>query len=81
MSLPLVKALTGFNVEVETLDGRKLSVAVSDVVNPTYTKRVKGEGMPIIGGDGCGDLILDFNVVYPRSLDETQKEQIRSALG
>lgn len=80
MNLPLVKALTGFNVEIETLDGRKLSISVSDVVNPTYTKRVKGEGMPIAGTSGFGDLILEFNVVYPRSLSEEQKTLIIQAL-
>lgn len=81
MNTPLMHALTGFNVEIQTLNGRKISVAISDVVNPTYTKRVKGEGMPKVGGDGVGDLVLEFNVVYPRSLDEEQKSQIRQALG
>lgn len=81
MNLPLVQALTGFNVEVQTLDGRKISVAIADVVNPAYTKRVTGEGMPTVGGDRFGDLILEFNLVYPRSLDEDQKAQIRAALG
>lgn len=78
MNLPLVKALTGFTVEVQTLDDRKLSIAVSDVVHPTYTKRVKGEGMP--NGNGFGDLVLEFNVIYPRSLNEDQKALIRAAL-
>lgn len=82
INLPLVDALTGCIVNIETLDGRTLNVAVSDVVSPNYTKRVKGEGMPISSAkeQKNGDLILDFDVSFPRVLTETQKAQIRSAL-
>jgi len=45
--VPLVDALTGFKVDVPMLDSRTLRVNVQDVVKPSYTKIVRGEGMPL----------------------------------
>ena len=36
----------GKQVTVDTLDERTLTVDISDVVSPAYTKIVRGEGMP-----------------------------------
>lgn len=81
VTLPLVEALTGCIVNIQTLDGRTLNVAISDVVHPSYTKTVKGEGMPISKQPGQkGDLILDFHINFPRVLTEQQKAQIKNAM-
>ena len=79
--VPLADSLCGFTVRVPTLDGRTLEVLISDVVSPTYTKIVKGEGMPKAKEPGTrGDLILTFDVKYPRSLPASVKAQLRALL-
>jgi len=79
--VPLVDALTGFKVDVNTLDNRTLRVNVKDVVHPSYTKIVHGEGMPKPKTpDQRGDLILTFDVVYPSSLSEEQRKAIKASL-
>uniref|UniRef100_A0A7S1WB97 J domain-containing protein n=1 Tax=Alexandrium catenella TaxID=2925 RepID=A0A7S1WB97_ALECA len=79
--IPLVDALTGFKIDVPTLDNRILRVNVRDVVTPSYTKIVQGEGMPSSKTPGTkGDLIITFDVQYPRSIDESAKEQLKSLL-
>lgn len=79
--IPLVDALTGFKVDVPTLDGRVLRVNVRDVVNPNYAKIVKNEGMPHSKNpDVKGDLVITFDIKFPRSIDESAKETIRSAM-
>eukprot|EP00933_Yihiella_yeosuensis_P009959 TRINITY_DN11616_c2_g1_i2.p1 TRINITY_DN11616_c2_g1~~TRINITY_DN11616_c2_g1_i2.p1 ORF type:complete len:344 (-),score=79.77 TRINITY_DN11616_c2_g1_i2:132-1163(-) len=78
--IPLVDALTGFKVDIPTLDttGRILRVNVRDMVTPAYTKIVRGEGMPSSKAPGeKGDLIITFDIVYPRALSEEQKEQLK----
>jgi DnaJ-class molecular chaperone len=36
--IPLVDALTGFKLDVQTLDNRILRVNIKDTVHPKYTK-------------------------------------------
>ena len=81
--IPLVDALTGFKVDVKMLDAseRILRVNVRDMVSPNYTKVVKGEGMPSSKSPvDKGDLIITFDIVYPKALSEDQKEKLRTIL-
>ena len=79
--LPLADALCGCTLPVATLDGRTISVAVADVVAPGATKTVKGEGMPISRTPAVrGDLVVKFDVAFPRSLSDEKKRALRAAL-
>ncbi|XP_026995362.1 dnaJ homolog subfamily B member 13 isoform X6 [Tachysurus fulvidraco] len=80
-NISLEKALTGFSVDVETLDGRLLNIPVNEIVCPQYRKLVTGEGMPLSGNTTAhGDLILQFNTQFPRSLSTEKKLLIKQAL-
>lgn len=66
---------------VKTLDGRTLKVRVDEVVSPTTRKIIEGEGLPISKQPGKkGNLILDFHVVFPKTLTEEQKNLLQRAL-
>lgn len=74
VKLPLVKALVGCTLKIDTLDGRVLQVPMHEVVNPATVKRVPGEGMPNSKKPGTfGDLVLRFEVDFPTSLSANQK--------
>lgn len=78
--LPLVTALCGGSVTVDTLDGRRLSIPLPAPMTSRATKRVAGEGMPISKEPGRrGDLVVDFEVALPR-LDDAQKAQLSKIL-
>eukprot|EP00879_Flechtneria_rotunda_P027026 GHRR01028885.1.p1 GENE.GHRR01028885.1~~GHRR01028885.1.p1 ORF type:complete len:187 (+),score=70.72 GHRR01028885.1:939-1499(+) len=79
VQLPLLQALVGGAVSIQTLDGRVLSVPLEDIITPGLTIRVPGEGMPIPGG-GKGDLTLEFALVFPTHLTQQQKMLIKAAL-
>lgn len=79
--LSLADALAGTRLEIATLDGRKLSVPVTEVVAPGATKTLRGEGMPISKSPGSrGDLVIKFEVAFPAHLSEEKKRAIRSLL-
>lgn len=81
VKLPLADALAGTTLTIPTLDGRTLSVPVTEVVSPGSSKTIKGEGMPISKSPGSrGDLILKFDVTFPRRLTDDQKRQLRAIL-
>ncbi|NXJ08456.1 DJB13 protein, partial [Odontophorus gujanensis] len=79
--IPLGKALVGCTVAVRTLDGRLLNVPINDIVHPTYCKVVPGEGMPLLEDPRRrGDLLIHFNICFPKSLTPDKKVLLRSAL-
>ncbi|KAL0994262.1 hypothetical protein UPYG_G00119970 [Umbra pygmaea] len=80
--ISLEKALTGFAVDVETLDGRLLNIPVNDIVHPKYRKVVSGEGMPLSQDPTQrGDLIIHFETLFPQKLSADKKRLINKALG
>jgi len=80
--IPLVDALTGFKVELAHLEPDKvLRINVSDTVTPTYTKIVKGKGMPNSKDPSSkGDLILTFDIEYPKTISDDVKQQLKQLL-
>ena len=79
-NMTLEQALTGYTVDVQTLDGRHLHIGVNDVVKPGYVKIVPGEGMPESKTPNVsGDLVLTFQVHYPTYFTEQQKKLLKQA--
>ncbi|PVU90580.1 hypothetical protein BB559_000710 [Furculomyces boomerangus] len=80
--LSLEEALCGFKKTIKTIDGRSLTVEnVTNVVDPGQESRISNEGMPISKTPGKkGDLIITYNVKFPRSLTPNQKAKIKEAL-
>jgi len=80
-SIPLGKALIGCSIEVPTLDGRLLNIPINEIVNPLFKKTIPGEGMPFVKNpDERGDLIIEFDIVFPEHLTPEKKQLIRQAL-
>ncbi|PHZ11223.1 DnaJ-domain-containing protein [Rhizopus microsporus ATCC 52813] len=82
IQLTLVEALTGFQKKIKTLDDRTLSVNnTKSVVQPGQESRVAGEGMPNSKTGKKGDLIITYEVKFPTSLSDDQKQQLKQILG
>lgn len=79
--ITLAQALTDCTISVRTLDNRTLSIPCNEIIKPGYTKRVRGEGMPISKSPGAkGDLIIKFDIVFPDYLSESKKKQLADIL-
>lgn len=80
--LKLSEALGDYCVEVPTLDGRKLAISCNEVVSPSSEKVVKKEGMPISSHPGeRGDLLIKFDIGFPKHLTSLQKAALVKILG
>lgn len=75
-SITLKQALLGFTMEVETLDNRILKIGINKIVNPGYIHKIQNEGMPISKG-GKGNLLIEFDIIFPNRLTETQKKNVQ----
>lgn len=79
--ISLLEALTGYTINWTTLDGRNLQILVDTVVTPGDEVRVPGEGMPIPRESRKkGDLIIMFEIGFPRMLTLDQKKGLRRTL-
>ncbi|KAM5578224.1 hypothetical protein ABKV19_008501 [Rosa sericea] len=81
-NISLVEALTGYTVNLTTLDGRRLNIPVNNVIHPSYEEVVQGEGMPIQKEPTKrGKLRIKFNIKFPTRLTAEQKAGIKKLLG
>lgn len=77
----LIEALTGYTVQLTTLDGRNLTIPINNTISPTYEEAVKGEGMPIPKDPSRkGNLRIKFNIKFPSRLTSEQKSGIKRLL-
>lgn len=78
----LVEALAGTTVNLTTLDGRSLTIQVTDIVSPGYELVIAKEGMPIAKEPGKkGNLRIKFEVKFPARLTADQRAGIKRILG
>lgn len=79
--ISLSDALTDCSLQIPTLDNRTISVACPEVVSPFYEKTVVGEGMPNSKKPGTkGDLIVKFQILFPKYLNGFKRTKIRELL-
>jgi DnaJ family protein A protein 2 len=78
----LLQALTGYEFVLTHLDGRKVRLynKPGEVVKPGYFKTCKELGLPFFEQPyKYGNLYLDFEFIFPTSVNESQKEALIKA--
>jgi len=79
--ISLKAALTGFKLTLPQLDGREVSLPIRDIISPGSERRIPGEGMPLPKNPSQkGDLRVRFQVEFPHSLTEQQRQTIKNTL-
>ncbi|KAL7000468.1 hypothetical protein U1Q18_001619 [Sarracenia purpurea var. burkii] len=79
--IPLAEALTGHTINLTTLDGRKLTNPINNVIYPNYEEVVPREGMPIPKDPTTkGNLRIIFNPKFPTRLTVEQKAGLKKLL-
>jgi molecular chaperone DnaJ len=77
LHIPFTQAILGARLAYETLDGTE------DLVVPRGTQtgrvfRLRGRGVPSLGGRGRGDLLVHVVVDIPEHLTDDQEDLLRS---
>jgi len=73
------RAMLGTDIEVQTLDGKTLSMSVPAGTQPNQLMRIRNYGLYATNQTFRGNLIVLVNVVTPRNLTDSQKELILRA--
>ncbi|KAF4371602.1 hypothetical protein CsatB_000956 [Cannabis sativa] len=80
--ISLAEALTGYTVNLTTLDGRNLTIPINSVISPNYEEVVPKEGMPLPKDPSKrGNLRIKFIIKFPTRLTSEQKSGIKKLLG
>jgi DnaJ-class molecular chaperone len=80
----LSDAILGGEVEVPTLEGKKLALKIPPETQNGKVFRLAGQGMPRLGNNTKGDLFARVSVVLPSRLSPKEKElfqQLKSLRG
>ncbi len=82
LEVPDYLAVLGGEVTAPTPAGKRISLSVGPNARAGKVMRVRGKGIPALGGSPAGDLLLHLRVTVPEALDETRRrlyEQLRDA--
>ena len=74
IDIPFTTLALGGEIEVETIDDKKLSVKVPSGTQVGERLRVRGHGMPTGRSGSFGDLYISVGVQIPTKLTEKQKK-------
>lgn len=83
VTISLVDALSGFELDIPHLDGHKVHVVRDKITWPGARVRKKGEGMPNYENNNLyGVMYVTFDVAFPKGeLDKEEKEAVAKILG
>lgn len=74
VAVPLTTAVLGGEVQVPTLKGSRLALRIPEETQNGRRLRLRGQGMPKLGGSGQGDLYAEVSVVLPTHLSEEERK-------
>lgn len=81
VKISLREALCGCIVTIPTLTGDRITQRFTEVIKPTTTKRIPGQGLPHSKEPNRrGDLIVAFDIKFPDSLPEGSKQILSDIL-
>lgn len=73
--------MVGTTLNIPSLDGRTITLNLTDVVKPNTTRRIQGEGLPYPKQPNKrGDLIVEFDIQFPDSLPKAARDRIGEIL-
>lgn len=80
-NISLKEALCGFSFDIPLITGNYLTIKninTVKVIKPGFQQTIHGYGMKRDGQ--CGNLLIDFQIVFPESLTSAQKEVLMETL-
>ncbi|XP_055594405.1 dnaJ homolog shv [Uranotaenia lowii] len=82
VTISLQDALVGFTMDIDHLDGHKVSIVREKITWPGARIRKNGEGMPNYENNNLrGTMYITFDVEFPKTqLSDTEKEDIKNLL-
>jgi DnaJ-class molecular chaperone len=87
--ISLLDAMKAGPIFFKTIENDQIEISIDSVIGPDSFRVIPGKGMPILNNDplsplkrdyGKGDLIVKFDIQFPKNLDETKKNELSAVL-
>jgi len=75
--ISMTTAALGGQIEVPTVDGKRVRVKIPEGTQSGRQIRLKGKGMPVLRSNMKGDMYIQIEVETPKNLTRKQKELLR----
>lgn len=75
-NIPVTTAILGGEIEVPTIEGKKVKMKIPAGTESGQIFRLKGKGMPFVGGYGKGDQHVLIHIQIPKSVNRKAKELV-----
>ena len=76
-NIAVTTAIAGGEIEVPLIDGKKAKLKIPSGTQSNQIFRMKGKGMPMMGGRGRGDQHVIIHVQVPKSLNGRVKDLVK----
>jgi len=76
-SISFPEAALGDEIEINTLDSKKISLKIPAGTQPGKVFRISKKGIPHFGGFGRGDIYVELEIKTPEKLSRREKELLR----
>ncbi len=70
IDIPFISGLLGSEVKIPTIDGKSINMKIPSGTQSGQTFRLKGKGMPYLGGYGKGDQHVYVNLKVPQNMSK-----------
>ena len=78
-TITLKEALCGFSFDLKYITGKIYKINnTSDIIQPNYKKTIKDMGMK--RGNKTGDLVIIFNVQFPKEINKEKMDKLKKIL-
>jgi molecular chaperone DnaJ len=77
VSLDMASAALGTSIKVPTIDGAGAEIVIPAGTQNGTTLKLKGKGIPAIGGSVRGNELVTVNITVPSKLTDKQKELLK----
>jgi len=77
LPVTFTEASLGCKKEIPTPLSGSCKITIPEGVQSGKVLRIKGQGMPNVHGQGCGDLLVEVHVETPVELSEEQKDLLK----
>ncbi|MCS6984121.1 MAG: molecular chaperone DnaJ [Leptospiraceae bacterium] len=78
VQVSVTTAILGGEITLEALDNSKVKLKIPPGTQPGTTFRIRGKGLPYMGGTGrYGDLLVEAEIVVPKNLSNRAKQLVK----
>jgi curved DNA-binding protein len=77
MEIQYTEAILGTEIEVPTIDKKRLRLKIPPGTQDNAKFRLKGYGMPHMNGKGRGNVFVIINILIPKKLNKKQEELVQ----